>query len=73
MAMMDVVSEIAGRVWRIDATIGTVLAEEDPVITLESMKMEIPVVAPSGGTLAEVLVAEGDAVVEGQVIAKLES
>ncbi len=72
MARIEVISEIAGRVWRIDAVVGTALAEEDPVITLECMKMEIPVVAPSSGTLAEVLVAEGEAVAEGQVVAALE-
>ncbi len=72
MARIDVISEIAGRVWRIDAKVGTALAEEDPVITLECMKMEIPVGAPSDGTLAEVLVAEGEAVAEGQVVATLE-
>ncbi len=72
MARIEVISEIAGRVWRIDAEVGTALAEEDPVITLECMKMEIPVVAPSSGTLAEVLVAEGEAVAEGQVVAALE-
>ncbi len=72
MARIEVISEIAGRVWRIDAEVGTALAEEDPVITLECMKMEIPVVAPSRGTLAEVLVAEGEAVAEGQVVAALE-
>ena len=73
MARIDVISEIAGRVWRIDAEIGAALAEEDPVITLECMKMEIPVMAPTDGTLTEVLVAEGEPVAEGQVVAKLES
>ncbi len=72
MARIEVISEIAVRVWRIDAEVGTALAEEDPVITLECMKMEIPVVAPSGGMLAEVLVAEVEAVAEGQVVAALE-
>jgi acetyl-CoA carboxylase biotin carboxyl carrier protein len=72
MAKIDVISEIAGRVWRIDAAVGSALTEEDPVITLECMKMEIPVVAPSNGTLVEVLVAEGEAVAEGQVIATLD-
>ena len=72
MARIEVISEIAGRVWRLDAEVGTALAEEDPVITLECMKMEIPVVAPTGGTLAEMLVAEGEAVAEGQVVATLE-
>ncbi len=72
MATIDVKSEIAGRVWRIDAAIGEDLDEDDPVMTLESMKMEIPVGAPRDGKVAEILVAEGDPVAEGQVVAKLE-
>ncbi|NQV59239.1 MAG: acetyl-CoA carboxylase biotin carboxyl carrier protein subunit [Alphaproteobacteria bacterium] len=69
MADIRVQSEITGKVWAIEAKIGDVLAEEDTIIVLESMKMEIPVVAPSGGTLKEILVAEGDAVAEGQDVA----
>ncbi len=72
MADIRVQSEITGKVWAIEAEIGDALAEEDTIIVLESMKMEIPVVAPSGGTLKEILVAEGDAVSEGQDVAVMD-
>jgi acetyl-CoA carboxylase biotin carboxyl carrier protein len=65
-------SEITGKVWAIEAKIGDQLDEEDTIIVLESMKMEIPVVAPAGGTLKEILVQEGDAVAEGQDVAVME-
>jgi len=60
-------------VWAIEAKVGDKLGEEDTIIVLESMKMEIPVVAPVGGTLKEILVAEGDAVAEGQDVAVMDS
>lgn len=69
VADIKVQSEITGKVWAIEASIGDTLEEEDTIIVLESMKMEIPVVAPSGGILKEILVQEGDAVTEGQDIA----
>ncbi|MDA1100175.1 MAG: biotin/lipoyl-binding carrier protein [Proteobacteria bacterium] len=72
MAEIRVQSEITGKVWAIEASIGDTLAEEDTIIVLESMKMEIPVVAPSGGTLKEILVQEGDAVTEGQDVAVMD-
>jgi acetyl-CoA carboxylase biotin carboxyl carrier protein len=72
VANIKVQSEITGKVWAIEASIGDKLAEEDTIIVLESMKMEIPVVAPQGGTLKQILVAEGDAVTEGQDVAIME-
>jgi len=72
VAELRVKSEITGKVWQIEASIGQQLAEEDPIIILESMKMEIPVVAPAGGILKQILVAEGDPVKEGQEIAVME-
>jgi len=69
VADIRVQSEITGKVWAIEASIGDTLEEEDTIIVLESMKMEIPVVAPSDGTLKEILVKEGDAVTEGQDVA----
>ena len=72
MAEITVHSEITGKVWAIEASIGDSLEEEDTIIVLESMKMEIPVVAPQDGSLKEILVAEGDAVTEGQDIAIME-
>ena len=73
MALIDVVAEVAGKVWKVEAEVGQQLAEEDDVVILESMKMEIPVGAPTDGTLKELLVAEGDAVDEDQVIARIEA
>ena len=72
MALIDVKSEITGKVWKLDTNPGDKLGEDDTILTLESMKMEIPVLAPSVGTLKEILVAEGDSVKEGQVVARIE-
>lgn len=73
MANIDVKSEITGKVWKIEAAVGQAVAEEEPIIILESMKMEIPVLAPGGGKVKEILVAEGDSVTEGQKVAILEA
>ena len=72
MAKIDVKSEITGKVWKIEAKPGDTLEEDDPILILESMKMEIPVAAPSAGKLVEVLVAEEDTVEEDQVVAVME-
>ena len=72
MAIIDVESEIAGKVWKIEAQVGETLDEDDAIIILESMKMEIPVDAPEDGKVVKILVGEGDPVEEGQVVAKLE-
>ena len=69
---MQVKSEIAGSVWKIIAETGADLAADDVIVILESMKMEIPVVAPKAGKLTELHVAEGDMVGEGQLIATLD-
>jgi acetyl-CoA carboxylase biotin carboxyl carrier protein len=72
MAIVDVKTEITGNVWKIVASIGDSLAEDDPILILESMKMEIPVAAPEDGKLVEILVAEGEVAKEGQVVARIE-
>ena len=61
----------AGKVLRIDANVGTAVKKGDTVVTLESMKMEIPMVAPQDGTVASIDVAAGDAVEAGRVLATL--
>ena len=73
MAEIRVQSEITGKVWQIEAAVGTDVSEEDPIIILESMKMEIPVGAPADGKVKEILVEVGDAVEEGQDVAVMES
>ena len=67
MAELRVKSEIAGSVWKIEVTVGDDVTEDDPLIILESMKMEIPLLAPRAGTVKEILVAEGEAIAEGDV------
>jgi len=62
-------AEIAASVWKIAAVAGTVLVEDDPIIILESMKMEIPIMAPYAGTVVEILIEEGQQVEEGQAVA----
>jgi biotin carboxyl carrier protein len=69
MAMTELKADVTGSVWKIVATSGQVLQPGDTVMILESMKMEIPVIAEDGGTLAELRVAEGQPVSEGQTLA----
>ncbi len=72
MARVKVVSEIPGNVFRIEAAVGDRVAEDDPIIILESMKMEIPVGAPIDGRIVEILVEPGESVAEGQQVATLD-
>jgi acetyl-CoA carboxylase biotin carboxyl carrier protein len=72
MPTQTVKTEITGKVWKIEATAGTRLTEDEPILILESMKMEIPVTAPIGCTVVEILVAEGDSVTEGDPVARIE-
>jgi biotin carboxyl carrier protein len=67
MAELRVKSEIAGSVWKIEVAVGDKVDMDDPLIVLESMKMEIPLLAPRAGTVTEILVVEGEAIAEGDV------
>ena len=69
---MELRAELVGTVWKIVKQPGERLAAGDPVLILESMKMEIPVVAPSAGVVREVRVQEGAMVQEGDVVAILD-
>jgi urea carboxylase len=68
----EVQSDIAATVWQVRAEVGHTAAVGDVLIVLESMKMEIPVEAPVGGTVSAVHVEEGGVVQEGDVIAVIE-
>jgi biotin carboxyl carrier protein len=72
MAVVNVKSEIAGNVWKIQAKPGDRVEAEGEIVILESMKMEIPVLAPKAGIIKEIRVNEGEAIGEGQLIAVLE-
>jgi biotin carboxyl carrier protein len=73
MAVVNVKSEIAGNVWKIQAKPGDKVEAEGEIVILESMKMEIPVLAPKAGVIKEIRVNEGEAIGEGQLIAVLEA
>ncbi|TRZ67207.1 MAG: biotin/lipoyl-binding protein [Rhodocyclaceae bacterium] len=72
MAKIEVKSEITGSVWKIVTKPSDSVTSGTALMILESMKMEIPVVVEDDGTITEILVTEGQAVVEGQVVAILE-
>ena len=61
----------AGKVFKIEASVGQTVKRGDAVIIIEAMKMEIPVVAPEDGTVASIDVAVGDAVEVGHVLATM--
>jgi len=67
----EVRAEMVANVWKIVVAEGDTVEDGDTLVILESMKMEIPVVAESAGTVTEVRVHEGEVVQEGDVIAVL--
>jgi acetyl-CoA carboxylase biotin carboxyl carrier protein len=70
--LTEVKAELVGNVWKVEAREGDEVQEDDILIILESMKMEIPVTAPSAGTVREIRVREQDVVQEGQILAVIE-
>lgn len=68
---IKVTAGAAGKVFKIEANVGTSVKKGDPVVIVEAMKMEIPVVAPEDGTVASIDVAVGDAVEAGATLATL--
>ena len=64
----EVRAEITANVWQVRTEVGAQVQEGDELVILESMKMEIPVVAPVAGTITEVRVAPEDKIQEGDVV-----
>ena len=69
---LSVDSHIAGNLWQVQIEVGTRVAAGDVLVILESMKMEIPVLAPMAGVVREVRVQPGSAVRAGQRVVVLE-
>jgi acetyl-CoA carboxylase biotin carboxyl carrier protein len=65
----EVRAEMVANVWKVVVSAGDSVEDGDTLVILESMKMEIPVLAESSGTVQELRVNEGDVVQEGDVIA----
>ena len=70
--MTEVRAEMVANVWQVVASEGDQVADGDTLVILESMKMEIPVLAESDGKLTKLAVAVGDVVQEGDLIAVIE-
>jgi acetyl-CoA carboxylase biotin carboxyl carrier protein len=70
--MPEVRAEITANVWQVRVEVGQSVEVGDELVILESMKMEIPVIAPLAGTISELAVAPEDQVTEGDLIAVIE-
>ena len=68
----EVRAEMVANVWKVVVAEGDQVADGDTLVILESMKMEIPVLAEQDGRVAALHVSEGDVVQEGDVLAVLE-
>lgn len=65
-------SEVTGSIWKVLKQIGESVEEGDVLMIIESMKMEIPVLAERAGKVAELCVQEGASVAEGDTVMYLE-
>lgn len=72
MELVEIRAETAGSIWKILVALDDQVDVGDVVMVLESMKMEIPIVAPCAGRVTEILVAEATSVSGHQLIAMLE-
>lgn len=72
MVNYEAKAEVTGMVWKITAGVGDTVDEGSTIMILESMKMEIPVLADDAGTVLDLLVSEGESVTEGQPVAIIE-
>ena len=73
MELFKVTSETAGTIYRIEKNAGNTVDEGDVILILESMKMEIEILAEKKGIIKSFLVEEGDLVQEGQHLANIET
>jgi len=67
----EIRAEMVANVWKVVAAQGDRVDDGDTLVILESMKMEIPVLADAAGTVTAMHVAEGDVVQEGDLIAEI--
>ena len=65
-------AEMVANVLEVVAAVGTEVAEGDTIVLLESMKMEIPVLCETSGTVTEVAVKPGDVIQAGDLIAVID-
>lgn len=68
----EVRAEMVASVFKVLVSQGDAVSEGDELVTLESMKMEIPVIAEVSGVVREIAVNEGDVIQGGDLIAVIE-
>jgi acetyl-CoA carboxylase biotin carboxyl carrier protein len=67
----EIRAEMVANVWKVLVSEGDQVEDGDTLVILESMKMEIPVLAESPGVVTKLHVAEGDVVQEDELIAEI--
>ncbi len=70
-AGIKITAGAAGKIWKVVVKVGQNVKAGDPVVILEAMKMEIPIVAPQDGTIAQILASEGAPVEAGDLLATM--
>ena len=71
MSDIQILADVAGTIWKVLVKEGDEVAADDTLLLIESMKMEIPVTAPSAGRVVSMFAAEGATVAEDEVLALL--
>jgi acetyl-CoA carboxylase biotin carboxyl carrier protein len=70
--MQKIRSEVTGTVWKVQVQTGQQVVADEVLIIVESMKMEIPIVAERAGVVSEIYVGEGDPVADDQLVIQLD-
>jgi biotin carboxyl carrier protein len=71
--MIEVTAPMVGKVVKVLVNVGDAVEEDEPIIMIEAMKVEMPIVAPEDGRVESITVKQGDTVEADQVIATIES
>jgi acetyl-CoA carboxylase biotin carboxyl carrier protein len=69
---IEIAAPMVGKIVKVLVKKGQEVSEDDPVIMLEAMKVEMPVVAPEEGTILDIRISEGDTVEADQVLIEME-
>ena len=72
MSQSEIKAEVAGSMWKVLIKPGDTFDEGDTLMIIESMKMEIPVIAEDAGRVLDVRATEGQPVAEGEIVCTVE-
>lgn len=68
----EVTVPMVGKIINVLVKVGDQVNEDDPIATLEAMKMEMPIVSPVSGVVKEIKVSVGQEVEADAVLAVIE-